>query len=62
MRQHARVPALNVLRDIVATMRWGALLLACVLAACGGGTGVDIDIIVPGDAKITRVELWVAYD
>jgi hypothetical protein len=50
------------LRDIVESMRWGALLLTAVLAACGGGTGVDIDIIVPGDAKITRVELWVAYD
>jgi hypothetical protein len=43
-------------------MRRGAFLVGCILAACGGGTGVDIDVIVPGDVKIDRVELWVAYD
>ncbi|HEY5944355.1 MAG TPA: hypothetical protein VIV40_02640, partial [Kofleriaceae bacterium] len=43
-------------------MRWGALFVACVAAACGGGTGVDIDIFVPDGVKVDRVELWVAYD
>jgi hypothetical protein len=42
-------------------MRWGALMV-CVAAACGGGTGVDIDIFVPDGVKVDRVELWVAYD
>jgi hypothetical protein len=56
MREHACVSALSA---IVAPMRWGALL---ILAACGGGTGVDIDIFVPGDTNIDRIELWVAYD
>ena len=40
-------------------MRWGALL---ILAACGGGTGVDLDIFVPSEANVDRVELWVAYE
>jgi hypothetical protein len=43
-------------------MRRGALLLGGVLAACGGGSGVDIDIFVPGDLALDRVELWVAYE
>jgi hypothetical protein len=39
----------------------GALLLACI-AACGGGTGVDIDIYAPDGVTLDKVELWVAYD
>jgi hypothetical protein len=61
MRQHAGVPALNRARVIVQPMRSGALVVACVVAACGGGTGVDIDVFVPSDLKLDRMELWVAY-
>jgi hypothetical protein len=43
-------------------MRWGALLVGCVVAACGGGTGVDIEIAAPTGVPVDRVELWVAYD
>jgi hypothetical protein len=43
-------------------MRWGALLVGCIVAGCGGGTGVDIDIFVPSSVTLDRVELWVAYD
>jgi hypothetical protein len=41
-------------------MRWGALLLVCIAAACGG-TGLDIDVYVPDGVRVTRVELWIAY-
>ncbi|HEX5057885.1 MAG TPA: hypothetical protein VFV99_00940 [Kofleriaceae bacterium] len=43
-------------------MRWGALLVAYVLAGCNSGTGVDIDIYAPDGVKVDRVELWIAYD
>ena len=43
-------------------MRWGVRVLLCFAVACGGGSGVDIDIFVPDGATVTRVELWVAYD
>lgn len=42
-------------------MRRGALVLAC-LAACGGTTGVDIEIRPPSGVTLDAVELWVAYD
>lgn len=43
-------------------MRSGAALLVCALVACGGGTGVDIDIYLPDGATATRVEIWIAYE
>lgn len=62
MRQHTRVPALTGARDTLDLMRWGALVFACVVAACNSGTGVDIDIYAPDGVKVDRVELWVTYD
>lgn len=43
-------------------MRRATLFVACVLAACNDGTGVDIEIAAPDGLAIDRVELWVTYD
>ena len=42
-------------------MRYGALVIAGLAAACSG-TGVAIEIYPPDGVAIDRVELWIAFD
>jgi len=57
VRQYTRVPALTGAGDTLDVMRSGALLIACVVAACNSGTGVDIDIYAPEGVKVHRVDV-----
>lgn len=43
-------------------MRRVSLVIACMLAACNSGRGVDIEIYAPDGVALDRVELWVTYD
>jgi hypothetical protein len=60
--QHARVHALIALRDNLAAMRRGALVVAWLAAGCSDAQGVDIEIYAPGDVELDRVELFLAYE
>ncbi len=43
-------------------MRSAWFVIACTIAACNSGEGVDIEISAPDGVTLDRVELWITYD